>query len=84
VADDDERKGRKARAPVTERVAGWSARHRKTAVFGWLLLVAAVFIAGQAIGSAQLPQYSSGQAGQAERVLNQVAPRSSGHTPSPC
>jgi RND superfamily putative drug exporter len=55
-------------------VAGWSARHRKTAVFGWLLLVAAVFMAGQVIGSAQLPQYDPGQSGQAERVLNQVAP----------
>jgi RND superfamily putative drug exporter len=52
-------------------VAGWSARHRKTAVFGWLLLVVVIFIAGQAIGSAQLPQYD---AGQAEHVLNQVAP----------
>ncbi|MGB6579156.1 MAG: MMPL family transporter, partial [Streptosporangiaceae bacterium] len=71
---DDERHRRKTRAPVTERVAGWSARHRKTAVFGWLLLVAAVFMAGQKIGSAQLPQYDAGQAGQAERVLNQVAP----------
>jgi RND superfamily putative drug exporter len=71
---DDERQRRKIRAPVTERVAGWSARHRKTAVFGWLLLVVAVFTAGQAIGSAQLTQYDAGQAGQAERVLNKVAP----------
>jgi len=55
-------------------VAGWSARHRKTAVFGWLLLIAAVFMAGQAIGSRNLPQYDSGQAGQAERMLNQVSP----------
>src|SRR5580658_8596333 len=71
---DDERHRRKTRAPVTERVAGWSARHRKTAVFGWLLLVAAVFIAGQKIGSGNVQQYDPGQAGQAERVLNQVAP----------
>jgi RND superfamily putative drug exporter len=64
---------RKARMPVIERVAGWSARHRKTAVFGWLFLVIGIFMAGQAIGSASLPQYDAGQAGQAERVLNQVA-----------
>jgi hypothetical protein len=63
-----------SRRNLTERVAGWSARHRKTAVFGWLLLVVVIFIAGQAIGSAQLPQYDAGQAGQAEHVLNQVAP----------
>jgi len=23
------------RGPVVERIAGWSVRHRKTAVFGW-------------------------------------------------
>jgi putative drug exporter of the RND superfamily len=62
------------RPNVTERVAGWSARHRKTVVFGWLLLIAAVFMLGQALGSRQLPAYSSGQAGQAERVLHQYAP----------
>jgi len=65
---------RRHRPSLTERVAGWSAAHRKTAVFGWLLLVAAIFMLGQAIGSRQLPQYSAGQAGQAERVLNQYAP----------
>jgi RND superfamily putative drug exporter len=62
------------RPNVTERIAGWSARHRKTAVFGWLLLIAAIFMLGQALGSRQLPAYSSGQAGQAERVLQQYAP----------
>jgi putative drug exporter of the RND superfamily len=65
---------RRARPSLTERVAGWSARHRKTAVFGWLLLVAAVFMAGQALGSRNLPQYDAGQSGQAERVLNTAAP----------
>src|SRR5579863_6271738 len=65
---------RPERPNLTERVAGWSAAHRKTAVFGWLLLVAAIFMAGQALGSRNLPEYSSGQAGQAERVLHQYAP----------
>jgi len=65
---------RRDRPSLTERVADWSAAHRKTAVFGWLLLVAAIFMLGQALGSRQLPQYSAGQAGQAERVLNQYAP----------
>jgi RND superfamily putative drug exporter len=62
------------RTNLTERVVGWSAAHRKTAVFGWLLLVAAIFMLGQALGSRNLPEYSSGQAGQAERVLNQYSP----------
>ncbi|MGZ4432784.1 MAG: MMPL family transporter [Trebonia sp.] len=59
---------------MTERVAGWSARHRKTAVFGWLLLVAAIFIGGQALGARNLPAYDAGQSGQAERTLQQVTP----------
>src|SRR6516164_7642091 len=59
---------------LTERVAGWSARHRKTAVFGWLLLVAALFMAGQTLGAKNVPPYDPGQSGQAERVLNRVAP----------
>ncbi len=62
------------RPNLTERIAGWSMAHRKTAVFGWLLLVAALFIAGQAIGSKNLPQYDGGQSGVAERTLHQVAP----------
>ena len=37
---------RRDRPNLTERVAGWSAAHRKTAVFGWLLLIAAIFMLG--------------------------------------
>ena len=58
------------RAPVVQRVAGWSARHRKTAVFGWLLLVVAAVLIGQRIGTSNLNSYDPGQAGQAERVLD--------------
>jgi putative drug exporter of the RND superfamily len=57
------------RAPIVERVAGWSARHRKTAVFGWLLLVVAAVLIGQRLGTDNLNSYDPGQAGQAERVL---------------
>ena len=59
-----------ARAPIVERVAGWSARHEKTAVFGWLLLVVAAVVIGQQLGTDNLNSYDPGQAGQAERVLN--------------
>ena len=57
------------RAPIVERVAGWSARHRKTAVFGWLLLVAAALAIGHQLGTDNINSYDPGQAGQAERVL---------------
>jgi RND superfamily putative drug exporter len=59
---------------LTQRVAGWSARHRVVTVVGWLLLVAAVYAAGHAVGTKNLTAYDPGQAGTAERVLNQVAP----------
>jgi RND superfamily putative drug exporter len=54
---------------MVERVAGWSVRHRKTAVIGWLLLVVAAVVIGQRIGTENLNSYDPGQAGQAERVL---------------
>jgi putative drug exporter of the RND superfamily len=60
--------GRSSR-PVVERVACWSARHRKTAVGAWLAFMAAAFIAGQLGGGGSVHQYDPGQAGQAEQVL---------------
>ena len=58
--------------PLVERIAGWSARHKKTAVAGWLLLVAVVFVAGHALGAKSVPAYDSGQSGQAERTLHRL------------
>ena len=59
-----------ARAPIVERVAGWSARHRKTAVFGWLLLVVVAVAVGHQLGTSNVNSYDPGQAGKAERVLD--------------
>jgi putative drug exporter of the RND superfamily len=64
--------GHEARAPAVEKIAGWSSRHRKTAVFGWLILVAAAFVGGQMLGTKSLPQYDPGSAGRAERTLRQL------------
>ena len=61
----------KTHAPIVERVAGWSVRHRKTAVIGWLLLVAVAVVIGQRVGTTNLNSYDPGQAGQAERVMAQ-------------
>jgi RND superfamily putative drug exporter len=60
------------RAPFVERIAGWSVRHRKTAVFGWLALVAVVFLGGQALGAKSQPAYDAGQSGQAEQTLHRL------------
>jgi putative drug exporter of the RND superfamily len=57
--------------PIVEKVAGWSARHSKTAVFGWLLLVVVCLVIGQRVGTSNVNSYDPGQAGTAERVLNE-------------
>jgi len=59
----------RGRRPLVERLACWSARHRKTAVAAWLALVAVAFVAGQLGGGSSVKQYDPGQAGQGERVL---------------
>src|SRR6266478_3460088 len=61
---------RRTSGPMVERVAGWSARHRKTALFGWLLLVVGAVMVGSMLGTKNLNSYDPGQAGQAERVLS--------------
>src|ERR1700741_2728319 len=63
---------RRGRPPAVETIAGWSARHRKTAIFGWLALVAVAYIIGQLLGSPSLPQNHLGQAGQAEQTLQHL------------
>ena len=62
----------RARPPVVERIAGWSARHRKTAVLGWLFLVAAVFVGGQMLPAKNIQSYDAGQSGRAEQTLNRL------------
>src|SRR5215813_13117460 len=80
------------RGPAVERIAGWSARHRKTALFGWLLLVAGAVVIGNMLGTKNLNSYDPGQSGRAERVLDRpgvvqpptesvlVQARAAGHT----
>jgi putative drug exporter of the RND superfamily len=63
---------RRARRPVVERVACWSARHRKIAVGAWLAFMAAAFIAGQFTTGAGVQQYDPGQAGRGEQVLTKL------------
>jgi putative drug exporter of the RND superfamily len=58
--------------PVVERVACWSARHRKTAVGAWLAFMAAAFIAGQFAAGTGVQQYDPGQAGRGEQVLTNL------------
>ena len=59
-------------APFVERVAGWSARHARTAVAGWFALVGLAFLAGQLLGTQALQQYDPGQSGVAEQALHEL------------
>jgi putative drug exporter of the RND superfamily len=59
--------------PVVERIACWSARHRKVVIAGWLLLLGLTLLAGQLLGSQSRPQYDPGPAGRGEQVLYQLA-----------
>jgi putative drug exporter of the RND superfamily len=67
--------GRKHRhsPPIVERVAGWSVRHRVIVVISWLLIVVAAFAVGQHLGTSNTNSYDPGQAGRAERILNEPA-----------
>jgi RND superfamily putative drug exporter len=48
----------------------WSASHWKTAVFGWLVLVAAVFYLGQQAGMKTIDQQQDANVGQAHKADN--------------
>jgi RND superfamily putative drug exporter len=66
--------------PLVERVVGWSATHRKSAMFGWLVLVALTAALGNMLGgSGQKPNYDPGQAGRAEQMID----RAGGNTRPP-
>ncbi|WP_168219580.1 MMPL family transporter [Kitasatospora sp. MMS16-BH015] len=55
-------------------VGSWSARHRKTAVLGWLLFVVLAAYLGGLHGSTQVTEAESmpGQVAQAARILDQA------------
>src|SRR5271169_3473716 len=63
---------RSTRKPAVEAIAGWSTRHRKTVLFGWLALVAVAYLIGQLLGAPSLPQNDLGQAGQGEQTLQHL------------
>ena len=70
--------------PVTRRrnlaasLGGWSARHRKTAVFGWLMFVVLVTVIGGAAGQQGLTdaQEGAGSSAQAQQILQNAGIKS--------
>jgi RND superfamily putative drug exporter len=49
----------------------WSARHRKTAIFGWLAFVVVAFVLGGMVGTKNIDYKTSGpgESGRADRIL---------------
>jgi RND superfamily putative drug exporter len=54
----------------------WSARHRKTAIWGWIAFVAIAFVIGNAVGT-QKPDHQDyiGQSGQAAKLFDSHYPK---------
>src|SRR6266487_3259458 len=66
----------RTRPPIVQRIAGWSARHKRTAILGWLALVAAAVLFGQLLGSGDVPSFDPGESGRAQRVLRDADAKS--------
>src|SRR5262245_13684622 len=56
---------------IAARMGRWSARHRKTAIFGWLAFVVASFVIGTAVGMQTIDQNDSnvGEAHRADHII---------------
>src|SRR3954452_14695784 len=62
---------------VAARMAVWSSRHRRKAIWGWLALVVVVFALGSAVGTTQISDVDqfSGESHRAEVALDDAGMR---------
>jgi RND superfamily putative drug exporter len=60
------------------RLGGWSARHRKSAILGWLLLVVAAVLIGGMVGQQRLTsgEQGTGDSGRAARIIDEAGIKS--------
>jgi RND superfamily putative drug exporter len=58
---------------IAARMGRWSARHRKTAIFGWLAFVVLAFAVGIVSGTTQIEQATSGvgESGRVDKLLHE-------------
>ncbi len=71
------------RGNIAATVGGWSTRHRKTAIFGWLLFVVLATVAGNAMGTANLKDHEelTGDSAAAEKIIDEAGfPDKAGET----
>jgi len=66
--------GAPRRRTLAARAGGWSARHRRKAILGWLVFVAAAYAIGMSVGQRQLSdvQMGNGQSQQATRIYERA------------
>jgi uncharacterized membrane protein YdfJ with MMPL/SSD domain len=62
---------------IAARAGQWSARHRKTAIGGWLAFVVAVSVIGGAVGTVSSDEDGVGESGRAENALDNAFPKGS-------
>jgi uncharacterized membrane protein YdfJ with MMPL/SSD domain len=61
---------------IAARAGRWSARHRKTAILGWIVFVVLAFMVGKNTGTEMLTQEQSGvgESGQASKIYSEAFP----------
>ncbi|HEU0335610.1 MAG TPA: MMPL family transporter, partial [Gaiellaceae bacterium] len=67
---------------IAARMGRWSARHRKTAIFGWLAFVVAAVVLGGMVGTKQLGDTDTlpGESGKMARILDEGFKQRAGET----
>src|ERR1700729_843257 len=68
------------RKNLTARAASWSARHRRTAILGWMAFVVAAVVLGSVIGTKRISSNNDGvgESARADHVINAKFPQYSG------
>jgi len=69
----------KPKRNVAARAGRWSARHRKTALIGWLLFTVLAFMGGQSAGlnTIKSTELGVGEAGKADKIIGEAWPEES-------
>jgi uncharacterized membrane protein YdfJ with MMPL/SSD domain len=62
---------------LAARAAGWSARHRRRAILGWLAFVIIAYLLGGAIGQRHLTnaEMGNGESGKAAQIVSDAFPK---------
>ncbi len=68
------------RKNLTARAASWSARHRRTAILGWMAFVVAAIVLGSAVGTKHISNNNDGvgDSGRADQIINAKFPQYAG------